>query len=427
MLNRSYKTILIFFAVFSLLIILTVIISEVPSRGTNENLHSAFNSNPAGVKALYLLLKESGYQTERRQKSIETLSRLNPDSVLYISVAPSEPYKHSEADSLESIVRRGATAILFINNALDSVVTKFGIYSRLTLRDSIYVRQQLVYSNMFYDSLFAGSDTPNDRGAKVKVLHSESADYQPLYGTDKNHAVITVPHGKGELVVFNSPDYITNLNIDRYQNINIFMNILYQTADGKARYNRTIIFDEYHQGYKEFESVITVLDEPPVRFAILIAVAGLLMLIYSKSKRITRPVPVQKVITRDSQAYLDSVTQAYKRSGAHRLAIHIWYSWIKRQLSLRYKTTLESKWIKALSEQHQFNETELNQMFSRLNALQYEKNHFQTKSDLVKKREPVITDQELIYYFRLLNKIYNASKSGFSAVSKSGLQKKEKV
>lgn len=427
MLNRSYKTILIFFAVVSILMILTVIISEVPSRGTNEKLHSAFNSNPAGVKALYLLLKESGYQTERRQKSIETLSRLNPDSVIFISVAPVEPFRHSETDSLESIVRRGATAILFINNALDSVVTKFGVHSRLTLRDSIYVRQQLVYSNIFYDSLYAGSEPLYDRNAKIKVLHSETAVYQPLYGIDKNHAVISVSYGKGELVVFNSPDYIKNLNIDRYQNINIFMNILNRAADGKTRYNRTIIFDEYHQGYKEFKSVITVLDELPVRFAILIALAGLLLFIYSKSKRITRPVPVQKIITRDSQAYLDSVTQAYKRSGAHRLAIHIWFMWIRRQLSLRYKTTLELKWIKALTEQHQFNETELNQMFSRLNTLQYENKDFQTKSDLVKKREPVITDQELIYYFRLLNKIYNALKSGFAAESKSGSQKKENV
>ncbi len=406
MADHSSKKTLLTAVILSILLIMIVLLADSPDRRSADYLHSTLNAKPAGVKALYLLLKESGFRVERRQKGIETLSKTNPVSIIYISISPDEPYRRSEIDSLERLTRNGATVIFFMNHVIDSVIEKFGIKSSLTLRDSFYYRQQLLYSNLFFDSLFSGTDSAQGGIPLIPVFYSDSAMIQPLYGSDKNSSVMSVPYGKGELLLFNSPDYVTNKNIDRYQNINIFMNILCWSADGQPRNDRTVIFDEYHQGYKEFESLVSILDELPVRIALTLALIGLVMAVYSKSKRITRPVPIRKLTNRNSQAYIDSVTQAYQRSGAHRLVVQIWYQWVRRYLSSRYKTSLEIKWSKLLSEQFKFNENDLNKMFSQLNDLQLKKNNKIKESDTIRKRNSILTDQELVYYFKLLNKIY---------------------
>ncbi len=397
-------------AVVSAALVLAVLMARNPGRVLTEGTYSTYNTEPDGLKALYLLVKESCYRTERRQKGVETLGKINPDSLVFISVAPKYRYRPAETDTLESLVRKGATAILFMNEKLDSVVHRFGILSSRSMRDSVYVRQQMMYSNFFYDSLYSGNDSGIAMKNGTVVFNKQNRLCQPLYGADKISAVIAVPHGKGELVLFNSPEFITNRNIDRHQNADIVMNILLWSSDGKSKKKRTFVFDEYHQGYRDFESVISILDEPPVRAGLLIAIIGLALWVYSRSRRITRPVPVLRPTERNSQAYIDSVTQAYTRSGAHRLALHIGYQHIRRHLSARYKTTLESKWIHNLSEEHGYSADSLIRFFRRLNEIQITKKTVRKNYENLSKREAPVTDEELVQYFRYLDNIYTTSR-----------------
>lgn len=397
-------------AVVSAALVLIVLMARNPGRGLTDGAHSTYNAQPEGVKALYLLLKENGYRVERRQKGVETLGKVNPDSLVYISIAPKYRYRSAETDTLESLVRKGATAILFMNAKLDSAVYRFGIQPSRSHRDSFYMRQQLMYSNMFYDSLYLGQDTGIAKENGAIVFNKQNRFSQPLYGADNISAVIAVPHGEGELVIFNSPEYVTNRHIGRHQNADIVMNILMWSSDGWTRSRRTFIFDEYHQGYRDFESVVSVLDEPPVRTGMFIAILGLILWIYTRSRRITSPVPVMKPTERNSKAYIDSVTHAYSRSGAHRLALHIWYQHIRRHLSARYKTTLESKWIRNLSEEHGYNADSLYRFFNRLIDIQIIKKSDRQKNEMMSIREAPVTDEELVQYFRFLDKIYTTSR-----------------
>lgn len=393
-------------------LILAVLMARNPGQGMTEASYSTYNADPEGVKALYLLLKENGFRTDRRQKGLESLSRMKPDSVVFISVSPRYSYRKAETDTLESLVRKGATAILFMNAKLDSVVHRFGILTSRSHRDSVYVRQQMMYSNIFCDSLYSGNGSGIAMKTGVIVFSKQNRYYQPLYGADKISAVIAVPYGDGELVLFNSPDYIINRNIDRHQNADIVMNILLWSSDGNTKKKRTFIFDEYHQGYRDFESVVSILDEPPVRAGLLVAIIGLALWVYTRSRRLIRPVPVLRQTERNSQVYIDSVTQAYTRSGAHRLALHIWYQHLRRHLSERYKTTLESKWIRNLSEEHGYSADSLNRFFRRLNDIQITKTAKHQNTETLSKREAPVTDEEMVQYFRYMDNIYTTIRYG---------------
>ncbi len=396
MINSSVRNVLVLFLTISVLILVAALSSSRHDSEQSRRLYSTYNARPNGTKALYALLSEMELPVERWRRPCDR-QNLPDSNVVFITVAPIESFSTDEISNLQQLVESGTVFIGFYAPALDTLAQRFGFKTEGSYRDSFAVRQQLTFHTHDADSLiFSPDSAPAIMWNDCKII---------LYGSPAGHAVVEKKVGAGSVVFFHSPDVASNAWLSRGDNARAIVHLLQWQADGSDREFGRILFDEYHQGFRDFESSIDLLDTWPIKTGIVLAGVLVILWVISRGKRFGRPVPIVAAPIRSSLRTVDSIAGVYERAKARRLALKSWYRWLMHQWQERFHTTHPGKLADILEKRYGLPSAETLRLLTTIQKRLQEADRAVDSPDDT--QWGALDQQEMVSYFSQLEKIHH--------------------
>lgn len=392
--NKAMKNTLIVGGVLTLLVFLAALGSIHEESERSRLLYSTYNTKPAGLKAFYLLLEETGFPVERWRKPSDS-TNLRDTSIVWISASPVTSYRPSERRQIVSLVQQGATAVFFYGPMLDTLLTDFGVTVSDGYRDSIAVRQQATHNNHLADSLMRGSDT----AVGLQLMPGARV----LYGSADGHAVLERRFGMGSIVIFHTPEYVTNRHLARCDNAAAAVHLLQWDAEGSPRFFSRVLVDEFHQGFEDFRSSLDLMDTWIMKAGLLMALGLVIVWSYGRGKRLGRAVPLVPAPVRSSTRYVDSIAGVYAHAGAQRIILQTWYRWLMHGWRQKYHTTLPRKLAAILAARHALHEAETLRLLENIPRRLQEAARAASSADAGQAR--ALDRQEMSIYFSKLESI----------------------
>jgi hypothetical protein len=149
--------------------------------------------------------------------------------------------------------------------------------------------------------------------------------------------LVDYPHGRGRIVILADPYIVSNGGISLKDNLQLAINILVASSDGETK--GLIAFDEYHQGRGATSNAFASYFAGTPILPLLGQIALLLLLIlWTRSRRFARPIPLAHVDRRSALEFVASMAELQQRAGAYDLALENVYSRTRRVLA-RYAAT----------------------------------------------------------------------------------------
>ncbi len=147
-----------------------------------------------------------------------------------------------------------------------------------------------------------------------------------LVGNEKKNLLVEFPHGYGTITVLSDPYVVSNGGVSLVDNSRLGLNIV-------SGYG-TVVFDEYHQGYgSDKNRLLSYFTGTPVIpiFLQLLLLVGLIM--FSKSRRFARPLPLVEPSRLSKLEYVAAMAQLKRRTSAFDLAVENIYTDFRRRVS----------------------------------------------------------------------------------------------
>jgi len=143
----------------------------------------------------------------------------------------------------------------------------------------------------------------------------------------KGTLLIDYPHGQGRIILLSEPYIFSNHGIKLKDNLQLAINML---ASGQG----LIAFDEYHQGRGiTRNALISYFSGTPVIPVLAQIVLLILLILWTRSRRFARPLPLPQVDRRSSLEFVASMAELQRRARAFDLAIENIYMRTRRVLS----------------------------------------------------------------------------------------------
>jgi len=276
---------------------------------------SSFDAHSGGYRAWFELLSREGTRVVRFQQrpafldaAISTLIASPNYSELLLRIERTKDetgrLQAIDFDNMLAWVKNGGRLIWVTDGSWDSqlgVVTNANQSQEHDAAVAIAIAPETNSVNAV-----AGVD-------KLRVPFS-SRFYTPLIA-DGGGAVVATRHlGKGTIIVVTDQSLFVNKRLINADNARLAYNL----AGGGSR--GTVAFDEYLHGYAAGSSWWTILPAP-VRAAVIIAGAGLLLLLLGVTFRFGPTARLPDTSERTSAEYLSSMAHLLARGGATRKAL----------------------------------------------------------------------------------------------------------
>lgn len=293
---------------------------------------STYTAGPAGYKAAYLLLQESGIPVARRRRP---WSSGLPARGLLVVAEQRRPASGREWEAMLNWVNRGGT-VLFCSRIPWSFWPVQGKQSIGTL-----VAQD--FEPLIPGALTAGVARLN-LAALFRLkgpLSAEEPGRAPaiLAGDRQGAAVLYAPYGRGRAILVADPGFLANDRLRSAPDNAVFLLNLARSFGV-----RRVQFDEYHLGFSDDPR-----PEDAERLARLPAAVTavqwqllLLALLYflMAGRRFGRPIALPETGGRTITEYLDSLATLYQRAQANTAALdHLYQGLVER---MRLLTGLSS-------------------------------------------------------------------------------------
>lgn len=396
-------------SIFCGLAILLLLFFSDPGATIHTDSPTSYSVQPGGTKIFYKLLTDNGYNVERWRKKINSVP-VAQEAQSIIMIAPSDALSSQETDFLISFIHQGHTAFLFYSSALDDLLQKLHVRcntdSSMISFPSGYLGNTVSGDTLNPHIITSDSTTHARFDDEYVYFNSDSSAIMPLYSTLNGHTALEIHHGQGKLIIFNSPNYVTNAGLQLRHNADIIFRILEVDPGGNQREPGIIYWDEYHHGYKDYESLVAALDTWPIKWGMILSTISLLLWVHARAKRWGRPVPVITSSRRASIDYVHSVSGVYQNSSAHTLALHHWYQWVMADLQRRYATRDPDKLALILHRRFALDIQKTKKLFAWIDRKTTVVKSPDLKNDPVQKREVSIDDEELIAGAKQLDHIY---------------------
>ena len=383
-----------FLIVLSVLLILGVLIAinlatyvtkEEPQDSELSPNRSTYHSGSTGTRALYDFLSESGYKVMRWREVPERLLSDNGQKVQTFVIIGRTPLSVDEdqARSLLLWVERGGRLVIvdrqpeahILPPTGDWVVnTELGTIPAFSLEptkpedliENVEPVQPVQPTVLTQDiesvmpSRFAtiisfsrrdtkkndtregtehglpASDDVQDEGpgpgpAVVTVTPDNSRPASPApvvhMGDSKRVLLIDYPHGQGRIILLSDPYIFSNRGISLKDNLQLAINML---ASGEG----LIAFDEYHQGRGATRNaLISYFSGTPVLPMLGQIVLLIILVLWTRSRRFARPLPLPQIDRRSSLEFVASMAELQQRARAFDLAIENIYMRTRRALT----------------------------------------------------------------------------------------------
>jgi len=167
-------------------------------------------------------------------------------------------------------------------------------------------------------SPLAPAQEESTSGSPAPVVHVENS---------RGALLVDYPHGNGRIVILSDPYIFSNGGLSLRDNLQLAINLL-TMREG------LIAFDEYHQGKGTTRNaLIGYFSGTPILPILGQLVALILVIVWTRSRRFARPLPLKQIDRRSSLEFVASMAEIQQRARAYDLAIENVYSRTRRVLA----------------------------------------------------------------------------------------------
>jgi len=383
-----------FVIVLSVLLILGVLIvinmatyvaQEEPQDSELLPNRSTYHPGSTGTRALYDLLSESGYKVMRWREIPERLLDDNGNNVRTFVIIGLTPLAvdENQARSLLLWVERGGRLVIvdrqpdahilppagdwavntnfgtippfsldplkpeeLIKNVkpvhpvqptvltqdIESVMpSRFAAAISFSRRDTKKTDRQEETQHGLPASDDVADEEPGPPPSAVTLTPDNATPESPApvvhIGDSKAVLLIDYPHGKGRIILLSDPYIFSNGGIRLKDNLQLAINML---VSGEG----LIAFDEYHQGRGVTRNaIISYFSGTPVLPILAQIVLLILLVLWTRSRRFARPLPMPQIDRRSSLEFVASMAELQQRARAFDLAIENIYMRTRRALT----------------------------------------------------------------------------------------------
>lgn len=309
--SRLVKKVIIY--VFIAVLVLAVGLAA--NRGSFKNKYAdytTYNTGDEGIKALYLLTGEMGYNRERFKRPV----RFTPDGCVLVVIKPDWDVYMDELETkyLKEWIQRGNT-LIFID------------------------------------------DDSNICGELLGLLNANNEA-----GIDGYDGWSVYSAGKGKLYLNNSCEAFTNLGLKSYQEAAAFIHIL-DIEGGKY-----VLFSEYYHGMGTAGVTVWDIIGTSGILVLIQLIIGIAVFVFVLSRRFGKPVTVFETVKRKENENIFALSNVYARAKAYTLVLEAILRNFKGELSkfLGLKYVQENSELIAAAAGNKFlNEMELKGLLER--------------------------------------------------------------
>jgi hypothetical protein len=294
-------------------------------QGSKAELPTTFSTASEGAEAAYLLLEESGFQTERWERPLSDLP--DPSGKTLILASPMAAPTPGERESLGKFLLGGGRMIAT------------GMFAGVYLPRDSSIPDFL--GTMTWKRMRALSPSAITRAAPEITIAPEASwqadsSAQPLYGDESNVRVVKFRFGKGEVIWWASATPLTNAGLREPGNLEFF---LASIGDRPTE----VLWDEYIHGYRETLAG-SVWHSPMMWIFLQLGLLSVMVLatFSRRSGPIFRPVTTARLSPLE---FVHTLGGLYERAGAASVAVDISYQrfryWLTRRLGMASNASVD--------------------------------------------------------------------------------------
>ncbi len=297
----------------------------------DEKQGSSHFTSPLGGKALYTLLDKFGIDTLRHTRKLELL---DPDTTLLVLLAPGSPLTKEEAGWVRRWVARGGTLLWGPRQSGGStnLLEAFG----LRLEETEFVGPEGIPATL---------RPLDDRGRKDYAfsilggfrLHraeDSDADIQSLAEDSFGSVAVLVSHGSGRFIALAEPDLTANGGLSRGDHAEFAVHLAMLASKGG-----TVAFDEFHHGFQEGQTAMSILFDSPLAVAIPLALLAAFLGIFVSGRRLGPPIDLHLERRRRPAEFMDALANLCRRMKAGPQSMAMILSEFEISLRRRFGTT----------------------------------------------------------------------------------------
>jgi hypothetical protein len=263
-----------------------------------------------GTKAILLLLNKEGLKAS-------TIFDATPQGQgLMILVKPTGHLQEGEWQQILTWVARGNTLLLTSDDSDDL----YGKFKYELIKDCRTQGTQQVTSD---NPLLKDVSGLVFTGA-TRLKKDQSMSF--AYGDDQGIYLAETAKGKGRVIFLTLPDLFTNKEINKQDNLILFLNIVRQYGQ------EGVFFNEFVHGYT-LEKNTREMFTWPLRLVVIQLALGVLLLFYFWGKRFGCPMPLTKNKDQVSGDYVSSMANIYRQSRQRQLILESIYQGFRQDLA----------------------------------------------------------------------------------------------
>jgi hypothetical protein len=324
-LNQSdRKIVYIAAAVFLALVVIGVFVTSPEVR--ESGVPSSHSASSFGAKAAFLLLRETGWRTERWEQSLTKME--GGKNKVVIIAEPDKPANKQERAALHAFIRRGGRLIA-VGQSAGSLLPE-----KSSIRACVEKPAPDNYPALVPTSITR--DAPQIEMDAAACWFSEASAIA-LYGDALNKVVVTYPYGEGSVIWWADALPLTNAGLKAPGNLEFFLACL-----GDKSKNQ-IYWDEYLHGYSQSPVYLLEYRALVIVLAQLAFLAVAVLLTFAR-----RSGPVRNSapeIRLSPLEFVETLGGLYERARAAAIAVDICYQrflyWLTKRLALSSAASIE--------------------------------------------------------------------------------------
>jgi hypothetical protein len=287
--------------IFAASVVLLVLLGYERHRVTTPappSTFSTYDAGPNGYAALFAVMRRAGVAVRRFERPLGLLDRDLRTLVIsaYQTDPSSNPLDAHDASALRRFVAGGGRLVM-----VGPAAGAPGVKGKPI--PAVARRAVPVGSNPLTDGVHGVE------GPIAAVMPFSEREGVPLLANRAGIVALAYAYGKGEVVVVTAPALFSNANLQRAGNAAFAYDLI--AGHGPAA------FDEYVHGYDAGAGLWAVLPAP-VRAAIWIALAVLLLAIVGENVPFAPPLVESSSDERGGAAYLEAMATLMRRARAQR-------------------------------------------------------------------------------------------------------------
>lgn len=367
--------------------------------------YSVEDQGPYGLEIFYDLLDSANAENEVYMIGDEDitliLSQDDPDEHdLYIFIGEEQYLEDEELAAINKFVSRGNSALCINNNT-----NGFKLFSQLnigvmgfidsTLMSKLWLQKGKTGSTYDLPFIYEG-DTVIYQWSYFSIIENYD-DYTQLgllHGEFLNY--FKIPHGDGHFFYHSNPYLFTNVSIwNSLEGLEYVEDVISFLPDGN------IYWDERTKYPPDISPPVTsplqfILNNPPLLWAYLIFIGGLLCLLIFNSKRKRKPIPGKVENKNHSKEFINTISEIYRNADRPDKLLALKHRTFVAFLNKKYFfnfNTLESKHAKAIAEKSEIEESFIKELILRFQALL----EFPTK---IKNQDLIEINKKIEYFYK---------------------------